>query len=194
MKKFAILGVLAIAFALSASLVFASQRGRDGGCGCNDRRGGDEKCCPETNVNVDNDADVLNVVVPVSNTGVNRINGGGKSTLSTGVAYADGLANTTANASSITVASRRLGKIDVDVDNDADVDNIVVAVANTGINEINGGQALTNSVADSCCRDRRRCGHDHEQPCCPESSLTTGNATSYGTAMTVVNSSVIAVQ
>lgn len=193
MKKFAILGVLAIAFALSASLVFASQRGRDGGCGCNDRRGGDEKCCPETNVNANNNADVENIVVPVSNTGVNRINGGGKSTIGTGVAYADGLANTTANSSIITVVPR-LGKVNVNANNGADIDNIVVAVANTGINEIGGGLAVVNSVADGCCKDRRRCGRDHQEPCCPESTIGTGNATSYGTAMTVVNSSVISVQ
>ena len=112
----------------------------------------------EINVEVENDADIDNNTAAISNTGLNSASGmsgmimqrshhsrGGISmgVVATGEAVAGNDVLTQANNSTTTVDApcswcTRNTDIEVDVENDADVDNNTAAIANTGANRASG--------------------------------------------------------
>jgi hypothetical protein len=174
MKKIAIIGVFVFAIALTANVAFAYD-----GC-CFPVR---KACCPEVNVNVNNCANVQNIIDSKASTGWNKILGGnGSASIITGAASATSFATTTANQNWIDVAGI-LGKINVTIGNRASVLNTIDAKAKTGGNFI-----------DMCeCGTNQKCGkHRCYNPCpCPDASIRTGAADAMSYAATLVNSNVV---
>lgn len=148
------LPVFAAALALTVAPAMARHHhGDDDRCGRHHR----DRCGGEIKVENDNDADVENNVGAISNTGLNAVVATeGDSTLETGKADAWGSAETQANANETRIAVSRYRKIKVENGNEADVDNNVGAISNTGLNMIHGC---------GCEDDDDDCDDDCYKPC-----------------------------
>lgn len=177
-----ILGVFAVAFALTANVAFAHSYNFGNPC-CFPHK---QPCCPEVNVSTGNFASIVNNITSKASTGWNSIIGQGSATISTGAAIANSGAGTQANLNQITVIQPTSGKVNVSTSNTASVTNMLSSYAKTGGNSINMCE----------CGSQIQCGRRGcHNPCpCPTASITTGNAGAYSTATTLVNSNVITIR
>lgn len=174
MKKLFML-VAVFAFALTVNYAFAyGSHHRD--------RGG------EVNIESENEADIDNNIDVTAKTGDNEAEGQ-NARIRTGDAYADSVADTTANSNVTRVGCSRclsgVKEVSIESENEADVDNNIDVTADTGDNEAevkeekrhHGGPATLHSIG----------GGSHRGG---SASIRTGNATAYGDAITLVNSNV----
>lgn len=128
---------------------------------------------PSVNIDVNNHANIDNNIDADANTGDNR----GGAQITTGGAYADALSDTRANRNDVWATIPEDGKVVIDVDNDAHIDNDIDADADTGDNSVH------SSRIGRFFHSFRTLG-----------TITTGDATAYATAMTIVNDSVVTVE
>lgn len=142
-----ILGVFAVAFALTASVAFAN-------CGCNP---GLPNClCPSTTVVNLNGAKIDSNVSSLANTGDNAIGKGHFSAgvgINTGAAYSGLTSILQANYNEVDIIAPRLGKVMVLNGNMARITSTVGSTADTGGNAVGkgcfSGVGITTGAATS---------------------------------------------
>lgn len=159
MKKIITAGVFVFVFAMTANLASAGwDRDRDNRH--HDKK--DNKSQPVLTVTNKNHAEINNKVMTVSNTGMNlstkkeasshRKHGShhnkttsGSIETNTAEAWSD--VQTGANDTNINVAAPEKGAVHVNNNNSAGVNNMVVTVANTGLNKNSNGKITTGYAA-----------------------------------------------
>lgn len=160
MKKLITAGVFVFVFAATANLASAGwDRDRD------DRhhRDNDKKSQPTLTVSNENKAEITNKVLTVSNTGLNlsakketssyrtyghRPTRTDSSSIDTNTAESWADVQTGANDTNINVAAPERGAVNVKNENSAGVNNMVVTVANTGLNKNSSGK-ITSGYANA---------------------------------------------
>lgn len=166
--------VAIFAFALSVNFAFAYGRHDDR------NRGGEVNIESENEANIDNNIDVT------ADTGNNEAEGQ-NARIRTGDADAESVANTTANNNVTRVGcSRCLSGIDelsIKSENEADVDNNIDVTADTGDNEAEA-KAEERSHHRGFVALHSIGGDSHQGG---SASISTGKATAYGDAITLVN-------
>ena len=174
------MSIFLFAFALNAH---ASYRG----CGdCGDSRDRDN-CCPDTEVRIDNRANIKNDVDARANTGHNDANRNGRTgAITTGNAFSNGLSDIYTNGSDVTVDATWRGETNVGIRNQAMLRNDVSSIADTGNNVANENGGSVGNM--SKCHPRvtvTRSG---------SGEINTGRAESMGSAWTEANMSSVKIR
>lgn len=153
-KKMIIAVVFVFALVITASVVFASYR-PSSSC-CTDRFRTQE-CCPQVDVDADNNVSVKNDVRTRANSGDNYVSARyslfGSAKIDTGTADALADVKTDVAGSKVDVNMPYRGSVDVDADNNVRVRNEVTTTANSGRNRVCGsgnidtGQAMSTSYS-----------------------------------------------
>jgi len=179
MKKAIMIATFTAAFALVALPAFA---GRGGGkCGpCGHGGKHKNKCCPEVNIESENEAVIINGTLTVANTGLNKVEKTKRGKIKTGDATAYSWTETHANSNETKVKAPKRGEVDIESENEAVVINGTATIANTGLNEVEGSKGK-----------KRRCGPSRSSG---SGSIKTGGAYADSYTMTMVNSNVTKVK
>jgi hypothetical protein len=183
MKKLLIVPlVFAFAFALTASVAFGFE---SYSFWDNDDSG--------LKVENDNWASVDNYVFGVSNTGVNDANDNEDlGVIITGNAGAAALSETYANQNEVDIEDcdciPRRGEVKIENENGAHVDNLVVALANTGLNDANNNGS-TNFTFPWLYSSENNTDGNHGS--LGAGIIVTGDAGSVASAFTLVNTNIV---